>query len=395
MKSGIMTVFRKELARFFGDKRMVFTVLLLPGLMIYLMYSIMGTAFTNLYAESDATTYTVWAIHLPESIHNAAAGQTGLIFEQEQPANIDAVKEAIAAKEKTLCVVFPENFDEVVANYAPGENTIAPNVEIYFNSSDPASSGAYDRLYAMLDAYESSLSNRFDINRGGQDSFDLADSKDTTGMLFSSMMPMLLMIFLFSGCMAIAPESIAGEKERGTIAALLVTPIKRSEIAVGKIMALSVLALLSGVSSTAGTILSLPKLMGGFQDGFSADLYSGMDYLLLCIVILSTVLLLVALISIISAYAKTVKEAQTTVTPLMIVVILIGVTAMFGAGAKSGVAAYLIPLYNSVQCMIGLFSFQFVPINLLITVACNLVYTGICVYCLTKMFQSEKIMFSR
>lgn len=92
------------------------------------------------------------------------------------------------------------------------------------------------------------------------------------------MLPMLLMIFLFSGCMSVAPEAIAGEKERGTIATILVTPTKHSELAVGKIFALSIIALLSGASSTLGTILSLPKLMGGVET-MSAAYYTAADYL--------------------------------------------------------------------------------------------------------------------
>ena len=80
----------------------------------------------------------------------------------------------------------------------------------------------------MLDQYESALSNCFDINRG-QEGYDLADDRDLAGMTMASMMPLLILIFLFSGCMAVAPESIAGEKERGTIATILVTPIRRSD----------------------------------------------------------------------------------------------------------------------------------------------------------------------
>ncbi|MFQ7035420.1 MAG: ABC transporter permease subunit [Candidatus Borkfalkia sp.] len=53
--------------------------------------------------------------------------------------------------------------------------------------------------------------------------------------------------------MGIAPESIAGEKERGTIATLLVTPIKRSELVVGKVLSLSALSSLSAISSFIGT----------------------------------------------------------------------------------------------------------------------------------------------
>ena len=50
MRSGMMTIFKKELARFFGDRRMIFSTILLPGLMIYLLYSVMGSAITNKFS---------------------------------------------------------------------------------------------------------------------------------------------------------------------------------------------------------------------------------------------------------------------------------------------------------------------------------------------------------
>ena len=92
----------------------------------------------------------------------------------------------------------------------------------------------------FLDTYESALANKFDVNPG-EEVYDMATEEDLSAQVFSMMVPMLLMIFLFSGCMAVAPESIAGEKERGTIATLLVTPVKRSHLAVGKIISLSVI----------------------------------------------------------------------------------------------------------------------------------------------------------
>ena len=81
------------------------------------------------------------------------------------------------------------------------------------------------------------MANKFDVNHADSkaDTFDMADDKDSTAQLFSSMLPFLLLIFLYSGCISVAPESIAGEKERGTIASLLITPVKRSHIALGKI----------------------------------------------------------------------------------------------------------------------------------------------------------------
>lgn len=393
MKNSIFTIIKKELARFFGDRRMVFTTILLPGLLIYFLYTFMGDAIGNMYTVDEDYTPSISVVNLPDSIKSVAESAQ-ITLTPVQPEEVNATKEKISAKEHDLCIIFPESFDALVTAYDSSSGGEAPNVEIYYNAASTKSQSAYTTILSLLDNYEAVLANKFDVNRGDT-VYDLASEKDTAGSIFASMLPMLLMIFLFSGCMAVAPESIAGEKERGTIATLLITPMKRSSLAIGKISALAVIALLSGISSAAGTILSLPKLMGAAADQLNANVYAIQDYLLLGVVILSTVLLMITLISMISAAAKTIKEAQTAVTPLMIVVMLIGVTAMFGGGAQESPLYYLIPFYNSVQCMVGIFSFEWNPVCILISVISNLVYTGIGVYLLTKMFNSERIIFSK
>ncbi|MBD5154729.1 MAG: ABC transporter permease, partial [Oscillibacter sp.] len=201
--------------------------------------------------------------------------------------------------------------------------------------------------------------------------------------------------FLYSGSAAVAPESIAGEKERGTIATMLITPTRRSDIALGKILALAVISMISAASSTIGTVLSLPKMMGGVTDGMDANIYSAQDYLLLAAVILSTVLVLVTLISILSAFAKTIKEAQSYAMPVMLLAMALGISAMFGGGAAQELGIYCIPLYNSVQCMTGIFSFSVLPMGVAATVGVNAAVTLLGVFVLARMFNSEKIIFAR
>lgn len=392
MKSNIWIIAKKELDRFFRDGAMVIATVLLPGLLIYIMYSFMGSALSNQFDTDENYRFAVAAVHLPASVEAMLPEELYDIEQVTSADDMEACKEAIREKELDALIVFPTDFEAAVADPLSPERSAPPQVEIYYNSARTESSSAYQALYETLNQYESALANVFDVNAGG--GYDLASEKDATGSIFSSMLPMLLMIFLFSGCMSVAPEAIAGEKERGTIATILVTPTKRSELAVGKIFALSIIALLSGASSTLGTILSLPKLMGGVET-MSAAFYTAADYLVLAAVILSTVLLLVALISIISAYAKTIKEAQTSVMPLMIVVIFLGVTAMFGSGAKSQLVYYCIPLYNSVQAMVGIFSFEMIPAAVALTVGVNLACTVIASFVLTRMFNSETIMFRR
>lgn len=389
MKTGVLTIFRKELARFFGDKRMAFTTILLPGLLIFFLYSFMGSALSNQFSVDEDYVPTVHVVNLPDSVA-ALAEPSGMEFVEVSAQEAEALKGRISAQELDLLAQFPADFESQVAAYAPGAGA-APAVALYYNSASVESQTAYTTMLTLLDTYESALANKFDVNPGG--GYDLATEEDTAGSIFASMLPMLLMMFLFSGCMSVAPESIAGEKERGTIATLLITPLKRSHLALGKICALSIVALLSGASSTLGTLLSLPKLMQ--LDGDIAVPYGPVHYLALALIILSTVLLIVAAISIISAFAKSIKEAQGYITPLMIVVTLLGVTAMFGGGAQENILFYVIPFYNTVQAMVGIFAFQLNAAHLAVTVCANLVYTGLGVFLLTRMFNSEKVMFQR
>lgn len=393
MSKNIITIIKKEFARFFGDKRMVFTTVLMPGLLIYVLYSFMGNGLASQFETDEDYVYQIHTVNLPDSLESfSMMDNVNLIAEKESA--IDEVKQEIADKDTDTLVVFPEDFDEQVAAYDSLTATSpAPNVEVYYNSTSTESSAAYQLVSYALDSYESALANKFDVNAATDDSYDLASKEDSTAQFFAMMLPMLMTMFLFSGCMAIAPESIAGEKERGTIATLLVTPIKRSELAIGKIISLSAIGLLSGLSSFVGTMLSLPKLMGDTSDLMDAGVYGVTEYVQLLIVILTTVLVIIGLISIISGFANSVKEAGTAATPLMIVVMLIGVTSMLSGGAPKEFYWYLIPIYNSVQSMNAIFSFTASSVNLAVTAVSNLVYTLLMVVVLTKIFDSEKIMY--
>ena len=392
MKSGILTIMKKELARFFGDKRTVAGVLL-PGVMIYVLYSFMGTAMGSVFGVEEDYVPSIQAVRLPQSIA-ALADSAGMALTEGEEAGLPAAMDQVAGQELDLLAVFPEDFDQAVADYSVASGEPAPHVEVYYSSVSTASQSAYMAFTGLLDSYESLQANKFDVN-AGEGVYDLATAEESTGALFAMLMPMLLMMFLYSGCSAVAPESIAGEKERGTIATMLVTPIRRSDIAVGKILALAVITVLSGASSALGTILSLPNLMGGAAGEMDANIYGVRDYLFLAAVILSTVLLLVTLVALLSAFAKTVKEAQTYAVPLMILVMVLGITGMFGGGASQNLAVYAIPLYNSVQCIVGIFSFSLLGQAVALTAAVNGAATLLGVFVLTRMFNSEGIIFGR
>ena len=385
---------KKEFARFFGDKRMVFTSVLLPGIIIYAMYSFMGQGMSEQFDTSDKT-YNVSIANLPASMEMITDIDKMNVTDIKD-ADVEEAKEDLTNETTDLVIVFPENFDEKMIPYDASKATeAAPNIEVYLNSASTTSSAAYSMFESVADQVESSMANKFDVNAGDKE-YDVATDEDQMAQFFAMLMPMLIMMFLFSGCLGIAAESIAGEKERGTIATLLVTPMKRSQLALGKMLSLSVMGILSGLSSFVGIMLSLPKMVQGMgEDASISNVYQPSDYVLLLFVILTATLLMVGLISIISALAKTIKEASTAVMPLMIIVMVLAISTMMGKGTPTEFYWYLIPLYNNVQCLSGIFSMDFNIVNIVITVVFDVIYAGVLVGVLSKLFNSERIMYTQ
>ncbi len=401
MKNAAFVVFKKELTRFFSDKRLLFTTVILPGLIIFLMYTVMGQAMSTTL-NTDDSTFDIAVVNMPDILEDSFESERYNITDINTD-NINSIRDKISNKDYQLCIVFPEDFNESLLTYTAVEkDRTVPNVEIYYNSSDIQSSNAYGEAVSILSSVEETVSNVFDVNRldssDDENIYDVASDEEASGLLFAMILPMILMVMMYSSCVSFSVESIAGEKERGTIASLLITPTPRNQIIIGKVLALSVMALLSGISSFLGTLLSMPMLVGTMEDavgGISAEYYVFSDYLWLILIILTTIILFVTLISILSTFAKTVKEASSLVMPLMIIVMLVSFGSMYGTEAKSELYWYAIPVYNSVQSMVGIFSFNASPVNIGVTILVNLLLSSVGLLVLTKMFNNENIMFGK
>ena len=377
----VLTIIKKEFMRFFGDRRLLLTTLLLPGIVLYAVYSALGAVFANVMQDSSVP--VAYVRNMPESLGEAIDE----IFDlRDTDLTDEEIKSQLVEGDADIFIIFPENFDDLTVG------SDVPDVSIYYNSAQTSSSLAYSSVVALLDAYEQSIANVFNIN-SGSDRYDLADSSDVSANILSMIVPMVLIMLLLSGCVAVVLESIAGEKERGTIATLLVTPIKRSYFAIGKILSLSAIAVLSGISSFLGLILSLPNLMGGMEVDFSLAAYGVLDYFGLFLVVMSTVLVLVSLLAIVSAYAKSVKEANGLIAPVMIIAVICSLVSMFVVSPPIGL--YFIPVLNSALCISTLMAGTFGIVPFLITMGINIVCAALLAVLLGAMFNSEKIMFNR
>ena len=392
----IFSIMKKELLRVFKSKRMLIA-LLLPGLLIFVMYSAMGSAIQKM-AETEegkakADTYVVYTLNLSEGNPLSVIIEEELEYDFQYTAitatEVNEKLELVKSGEADLVLVFDEDF------FAKVEAEQKPEFMAYYNPYITKSAYAFTRVFGpavtFYKEYVISEVFNFDTEIFTPADTPVFDENKADADMFAMMLPMLMLVFLFTGCVAVTPESIAGEKERGTIATLLATPVKRGEIAIGKITALSILAIISGLSSFIGLMASLPKLMGTSS---LFAVYSFVDILLLFLVIMSTVLVIVGAMAMVSSFSKNIKEATMLITPFMMLGVVVGMLAMFFS-APTSFLFYLIPLYNTVAAISSILTFKIVVVNLAVTVLSNIVYVAAFVWVLTKIFNSEKVMFSK
>ena len=383
--SNIVNIIKKELLRVLKDKRLCFTTIIMPGLMIFIMYTLVGNVMNKTYNSNKNQEYKIVADGIPDEIAKYLSDNEFSIKEKSDDKKYYLKK--IKEKKLDLYIVFDNNFEK---NILSKNNDNVPNISIYYNSQNNTSNNGYIAISSFLDSYKDSVRNVFFINSENE-KYDLATAKDSTGQVVSMILPMLLMTILFSICGSVAPDSIAGEKERGTMATLLVTPIKREELVIGKVSGLSVIVVLGGISSFIGAMLSLPYLSMG-EDGIDTSVYSLKDYLGLFIIVISTVLVMISLASVISVMAKSVKEASSSMAPLTILIAVIGISGMYNQNEGNRLYYYLIPLYNSAKCMNNIFSFKYNVLFIIMTAISNIVYTLIIVFILFKLFKNENVI---
>jgi sodium transport system permease protein len=377
----ILTILKKELYRVFHNKSLLITAFILPGLLLYVIYSIMGSALMNTENKQN-----VYFVNAPAVITDSLKDVVNI----KNGTSLNNYNEVVKKKEYELIVVFDDDFDDKVGS------TIHPTITYYYDSSYMPSINVKTIVDAYVNAYRAAILESLytDITLFDEVNIDITGDteKGTELLLMSSMLPMLIITFLFQGVMSFAPESFAGEKERGTINTLLSTPVKRSSIAFGKVLALSIMGTLSALSSFIAIILSLPKMLG--NTGMSS-VYGVNDYLLILVILISTILVIVALLSIISTYAKNVQEASTMSLPVMILSLVVGLSTMLTNGSVSNNLLYLIPIFNSSQILYQIFTLDVNIIQFIITIISNVVVAVLLIYIIPKLLNNEKVMFKK
>ena len=320
-----LTVFLKEVTENLRDKKTVVNALVMGPLLGPIFFAIMmGFIITKQLdsAEKPLEVPVVGAANAPNLV--AWLQQQGMVV-KDAPADAD---KAIRSRDARAVLVIPADY---ATHWRAGETA---QVQVLFDSSDQDSRAPVARLTGLLEGYGRLQSALRVAARGMPASVlspvavaerDIASTQQRAGQLLS-FLPYLLVLGAFLGGMYLAIDTTAGERERQSLEPLLVNPASRAEIVLGKLGATFGFAMVSMMLSLVAFAIAfqyIPLDRLGMKVDFGAGLIRRAGLLMVPLV-----MVFASLQTIVAAYAKSYREAQTYLSLLMLLPMLPSVILM-------------------------------------------------------------------
>ncbi|MEE3467442.1 MAG: ABC transporter permease subunit/CPBP intramembrane protease [Eubacterium sp.] len=254
----------------------------------------------------------------------------------------------------------------------------------------------YDLIVENLEA--NGLDAEQVLNPVSLEKTDTATSEQSLGYFLGTIIPFMMIISLLVGVFTPAIDATTGEKERGTLETLLMMPVTNSQIIVSKFLSVALVGLITtllSIASMAGLgayMLNLVAASGQVDlGGINVGTFLPAIAIALPVLIVLS-LFLTAISMCVTCFAKTYKEANTYMSPVMIVVMLTGYIG-FIPNIDFDRSVAMIPVANVCLLIKNLLLFKVDLELVLIVIASTAVYTGLVILLLGKMYKSEAILF--
>jgi len=249
-----------------------------------------------------------------------------------------------------FAISFAEDFSETVDREGTNE------VQIYYKASTSENEMALERIRKVMEKYKQQLLERRLQKKNMTAAFvepikivekDVSSIREKMGQRLGGMLPYFLVIFCFLGAMYPAIDLAAGEKERGTMETLLVSPASRLQIVVGKFLVVTASGIFTALSSVLWLYLVFrqSRMIPPGVLGVILKLIEWKSLLLLFSMIIPLCAFFAAILLSVSVFAKSYKEAQSIITPLNIMIIIPVLIGIF-PGIKLNATTALIPILN-------------------------------------------------
>jgi sodium transport system permease protein len=391
-----LIVFRKELRDMLRDKRTIRSMVIIPVIAFPLLFTVIGWAAEKFSGEAGRETSPMMirggddSPKLLDALRQFPAIQI-------VPYQSDA-RQQVSDKTIRALVEIPDGFDASVTAGHPEK------ISIDYYEADMKSELAKEKLQKFFDDYRVHIAAQALAARGlpttllepfTVEAENIAPPSKVGAAMFGGLIPYMIIIFCFTGAMYPAMDLTAGEKERGTMETILTSPVARTDLVIGKFLTVFTASVVTALLSLLSLGFTFARSKGRmFGAGASAPKISidpaavgAVVVLLLPIAVLfASVLLAVAL------FAKSYREAQTYVSPLIFVVIA---PAIIGTlpGVELNWKTALVPILNTCLVSKEILAGNH-PWGLMAAVfGMTCVYAAIGIAAAVRMFNREDVLF--
>ncbi|BBL94445.1 sodium ABC transporter permease [Thermus thermophilus] len=387
----VLRLFRKELIQVFRDRKLLFSTLVLPVLLMPVFMFGPSLFLSRLLQGAAERVQEVAVAGLPEEALKA------LEAARLKPVPVPDPEEAVREGRFPAGVVFREGAYRVFGRLASG-----------LGESQVVVEKVKGALQALKEAQVAEALVRAGLPKEILSPFavevvDASPPKEKAGGLLGFLLPFFLVVFVLSGGQVVAVDATAGEKEKGTLEALLAAPVPLVQVALGKTLATVAMALLSGVAGLLGLALGgawSARFGGGVltERGETLALggqvsLDGGSFLALFLTAFLLALFMGAVMVALGLYARSFKEAQSYMAPLQLLFLLPLLFLQFRGFLEIEAWHYLLPLFNVALLMDALLKGSATPLEVGFTWASTLVYALLALGLAVWVFGREDVVF--
>jgi len=392
----VKIIYFKEMLDTLRDRRTLISMILIPIILFPVLMIGASGVMVMMIKKTEAEVAKIAIIgkeFAPAFVSLIEDGKTFEIVEE------DDFEPALKEKRISAALEFPADFEKRLSEEDSTEAII------YYDAAELKSEITSDKLKDRLKDYQDSVVTGRLRERQIERSLlhpikistkNLAPKEKMGGFMLAMFLPYMIVILAMTGAMYPAIDLTAGEKERGTLETILVTPVSRLDIAAGKFLTVLTASVITIILATAS--MSLTAGFGFAKIGqFAAEQQiqfsiRPLSILLLLVLMIPIACLFSSVLLSVALFAKSYKEAQSYITPLMFLVILPAMIS-FLPGFELDWRLVFIPIVNvslaAKEVLMGSYQWGFI---LLIFIS-TLIYAGFSIFVTKRLFEKEEVLF--
>lgn len=386
MNNRILITIKKELRGIIRDKKSLMMMLVTPILIpiFILLFSYMYE--TMLDKDESTNTYNIGVNYTYTKEEKKSLKELNLNIKQYKSKN--ELQDSYKKGKIDLYVIKSNNNYKIYENESNQNSIYATSIYTkYLDSINKYLGDTYlDSINASKDKVYNNITYEYKKLEGKN---DFVNQVISTGLMFVVMAITLTSIYS-------ATDATAGEKERGTLETLLTFPIKKEELLTGKYLAITISCIITTILSLILTVISLKISSNIFSFYKDAVININMTTLLLALIIMISYSFFISGACIaIASFSKTFKEAQSALTPLSFTVMIPMFLEILDIKLNSCLS--LIPVISHTMLLEQVICNTLTTttiINIFIMFTSTILITIIIIKIITKVYKSEKILFS-